>query len=177
MLRIRNRVTGIVGVDWVDWLRRMWDMRVLHRPPTDDQSPVTVDGSIQRTGDVEERNPSLVAALHDLDGTMEEAAEDGFRPPSGLAVDNARRLLKSMFQAFPRRYEIYPTPDAEVAIDAHGGPGASVIVLCESDGGALCLVNIGDCQRRARYSAADTLPDGFVEEALLELQAFGSRPR
>ena len=108
---------------------------------------------------------------------MEEAAEDGFRPPSGLAVDNARRLLKSLFQAFPRRYEVYPTPDAEVAIDAHGGPGASVIVLCESDGGALCLVNIGDCQRRARYSAADTLPDGFVKEALLELQAFGSRPR
>lgn len=96
----------------------------------------------------------LVDALADLNGTVAEAREEGFEPLSEVAIGNARRLLESLFELLPKRCEVYPTPDAEVAIDIPGKPGSSVIVLCASDGAVLCLVNLAGDWRRARYSSA-----------------------
>lgn len=70
---------------------------------------------------------------------------------------------------------MYPTSDGEMAIDARGGPGRSVLLLCDSDGGALCMANMKGAHRRARYSDTDRLPDGFVKEALDELKQYGRR--
>lgn len=108
-------------------------------------------------------------ALQDLHEITNEATEEGFLPPSDKALNNAARLLNEMYAISSRRYEIYPTPDGELAIDAPGGFGRSVILLCDSDGGALCLVNMNGKHRRARYSSVETLPDGFLREALTEL--------
>lgn len=124
-------------------------------------------GETQVTAD--SQSPELRDALHDLDGVVAEAGEEQFPAPSKAALANARRLLPAMYRISPRRYEVYPTPDGEVAIDAPDGQGRSVVLLCESDGGALCLVNMAGAHRRARYSVADRLPDGFVREALAEL--------
>ena len=115
------------------------------------------------------RHPELRDSLRDLDKVATEAQEEGLPRPSEEAVKNARRLLRAMHRISPQRFEIYPTPDGEVAIDAPGGAGRSVILLCGSDGGALCLVNMGGVHRRARYSDTRRLPDGFVREALEEL--------
>ena len=49
----------------------------------------------------------------------------------------------------------------EIAIDAPGGHGRSVLLLCDSEGGTLCLVNMNGNHRRARYDTTNTLPDGF----------------
>ena len=87
-----------------------------------------------------------------------------------MAFKNAERLLKDMHEIAPRRFEVYPTPDGEIAIDAPDGRGSSIILLCDSDGGALCLVNMNGSHRRRRYSEIDTIPDGFLREALLELE-------
>ena len=111
----------------------------------------------------------LVDAFHDLDQVVEEAGEEGFPEPSGVAVKNAADLLRQMFALSNRRYEIYPTPDGEVAIDAPDGHGQSVLVLCSSSGGVLCLVNMKTEHRRARYASAETLPDGFIRGALIDL--------
>ncbi len=108
-------------------------------------------------------------ALRDLRETEDEAREEGTPPPSGEALESAERLLKEMYTISPRRFEVYPTPDGEVAIDAPGR-GCSVLLLCDPDGGALCLVNVDGAHRRARYSTTRTLPDGFVREALVELE-------
>ena len=117
--------------------------------------------------------PELREALHDLNEAREEAREEEFPEPSEAALRNARRLLRAMYGISPQRFEVYPTPDGEIAIDAPGDPGRSVLLLCDSDGGALCLVNMDDAYRRARYSSADRLPDGFVREALDELKQRG----
>lgn len=118
-----------------------------------------------------ERFPvSLAEALYDLDQVTEEAGEEGFPAPSEKAVQNAKRLLRQMFHLSNRRYEIYPTQDGEVAIDAPDGPGRSVLLLCDSNGGALCMVNLPSGHRRARYFTTDMLPDGFVREALNDLE-------
>ena len=114
--------------------------------------------------------PDLCDALSDLDGVRQEACEDGFPAPSDTAAENARRLLHDMYRILPRRLEIYPTPDGEVALDVPGGPGRSVLLLCASDGGALCSVNMNGAHRRARYSDARELPDGFLRDALAELE-------
>ena len=114
--------------------------------------------------------PELYEALDDLGEVSNEAVEEGFVVPSGKASDNAKRLLTEMYAISSRRYEVYPTPDGEIAIDAPGGPGRSVILLCASDGGALCLVNMNGRHRRARYSSTERLPDGFIREALTELK-------
>ena len=127
---------------------------------------------IEAIGD---QDADLQDALRDLDEAAVEAQEEEFPIPSDVALANARRLLPAMYKGFPRRFEVYPTPDGEVAIDAPGGRGRSVLLLCDSGGGALCLVNINGKHRRARYSDTNVLPDGFIREALDEL-AQGGEP-
>lgn len=125
---------------------------------------------VQRGQDFSWLGGAFNDALQDLQEVNHEAVEEGFLPPSDKAMDNAERLLKEMYAVSSRRYEIYPTPDREVAIDAPGGHGRSVILLCDSNGGALCLVNMNGKHRRARYSSTEILPDGFLREALTELE-------
>lgn len=115
----------------------------------------------------------LRAALHDLEGAEEEAREEGFLQPSAQAIDDARRLLGDLYRLRACRMETYPTPDGEIAILVPGGRGQSVLVLCASGGEVLCLVNLNGEHRRAKYSSAATIPDGFVTEALNELDASG----
>ena len=121
--------------------------------------------SIDSSWDVE-----LTEALYDLQNARDEAREEGFPVPTDTALQNSEILLKEMYLISPRRFEVYPTPDGEIAIDAPGGPGRSVLLLCGSEGDALCLVNMSGDHRRARYSTTEALPDGFVREALTELE-------
>ena len=115
------------------------------------------------------RDPELRDALHDLDGAIAEACAENFPAPSEAALMNGRRLLQAMYRISPRRFEVYPTPDGEIAIDAPGGQGRSVLLLCDSNGGALCSVNLNGAHKRARYPDAGLLPDEFVGGALAEL--------
>ncbi len=127
------------------------------------------DGALWFRGEAFKRMAELNDALCHLNDTAAEAQEEGFPIPSEAALTNARRLLKAMHGITSRRFEIYPTPDGEIAIDAPGGPGCSVILLCGWDGGALCLMDMRGAHRRARYSDMRHLPDGFIREALGEL--------
>ena len=115
----------------------------------------------------------LAAALRDLDEILDEAREEDFPEPGEAALHNAKRLLREMYAISQRRFEIYPTPDGEIAIDAPDNRGSSVLLLCDSGGGALCLVNMKGKHRRARYSTTETLPDGFIREAMAELSRQG----
>ena len=117
--------------------------------------------------------PEPCDVLRDLDEATAEAHEEGFPLLSDSALANARRLLPAMYELSPCRFEVYPMPDGEIAVHSPAGSGSSVLVLCEPDGGALCLVNMNGAHRRVRYSDADLLPDGFMREALAELQRRG----
>ena len=108
-------------------------------------------------------------ALGDLRNATDEASEEAFPFPSDVALANADRLLREMHRISPRRYEVYPTPDGEIAIDAPGEHGRSVLLLCNPEGGALCLVNMNGDHRRARYVTTERLPDRFLRDALAEL--------
>ena len=122
------------------------------------------------TSDDPLNNIDFRAALEDLRRVTNGAVEEGFPMPSSKAQSNAERLLEALYKISPRRFDIYPTPDGEVAIDAHESYGMSVVVLCDGNGEVLCLVNMGERRRYARYSTTDKLPDGFIREALIELK-------
>ena len=112
----------------------------------------------------------LTDVLQDLCEATDEAREEGFPFPSDKAKINAERLLKKMYDISPGRFEVYPTPNGEIAVDAPSGKGKSVVVFCDSEGRALCMVNMSGEHRRARYSNANRLPDNFVRNALAELK-------
>ena len=112
----------------------------------------------------------------DLRSTPDEAKDEGYPQPTQRALDHAERILRRMDMMVAARLEVYPTPDGEVAIVAPGGPHRSVMVLCGANGGALCMVNMDGAHRRARYSTAACLPDGFLREALHELAPCGMKP-
>ena len=116
-----------------------------------------------------DNNIELTAALNDLHNANEEAREEGFPIPSDIAIRNSEELVKNIYEIFPKRFEVYPTQDGEIAVDIYNGKGSSVILLCDSVGEILCMVNISGNSRRAHYSQIDQLPDGFVREALNEL--------
>lgn len=115
----------------------------------------------------------LAHALRDSGEVRDEARAEGFPTPTDLAIKNANRLLKDVYRLSRHRFEVYPMPDGEIAIDASDGQGSSVLLLCDSEGGALCLVNLAGKHRRARYSSTYALPDVFVREALAELEPKG----
>ncbi len=110
----------------------------------------------------------LSEALMELQLATSEAIEEEYETPSVLALTSAGRLLREMYTISPQRLEVYPTPDAEIAIRALA-PRRSIIVLCESDGGALCLTNLDSGLRRQSYADANDMPDEFLKDALIEL--------
>ena len=110
----------------------------------------------------------LSAAAADLAEVEVEALEEGFPRPTRLALETAERLLRDLYSLSPRRYEVYPMPDGEIALPG-GARGRSVVLYCEPQGGVLCLVNIEGAHRRAAFDDAALLPDAFVREALEEL--------
>ncbi len=116
--------------------------------------------------------PELNDALEDLRECQDEAREQDFPIPTETALNNAERLLKTMFNILPRRFEVYPMPNGAITIQASKAPKIAISVLCEPDGGALCLVSAPDHSRRAWYSTANILPDGFLYEALSALGQF-----
>ena len=111
----------------------------------------------------------LEEALQELATVMADAEEEGIDVPSQTARTNAERLLKAMYRISPRLYGVYPAPDGYVAIDARGINDRIAVVMCGSAGEALCFATIDGDSRRARYSTARELPDGFIREALAAL--------
>ena len=111
----------------------------------------------------------LANALRDLDELNDEAAEEGIEPPTESAIANANRLLRAIYDILPRQYLVELLPEGIIAITVPGGFRRSVMLLCESDSGALCSVNMNGKHRRKRYAHADQLPDRFLSEALSEI--------
>ena len=111
----------------------------------------------------------LANALRDLHEMNDEADEEGIPPPSESAVANADRLIRAIYDILPRQYLVELLPEGVIAITIPGGFRCSVMLLCESEGGALCSVNMNGKHRRKRYPHANQLPDRLLREALSEL--------
>lgn len=158
------------GTDRVDVIRVYRDSDATVSDGLVDAFRDFVKAAQEREFHIELLPAPLAAAQQELAEAAAEAQEEGYPVPSELAFANARRLLPAISRLSPRPMSVYPTPDGEICIDLFGGFGRSVLLLCESGGGALCLVNLDQEHRRARYDTVRTLPDGFVREALAEME-------
>jgi len=118
----------------------------------------------------------LRAALHDLRESVAESQEEGFTPPSIATFASAERLLCRIYQIGPRRFEIYPTPDGEIVVDAPCGFGRSMLLLCQPNGTTLCMVNMDGEHQRKRYDNLTEWPDDFVQTAVKSLTTPNESP-
>lgn len=110
-------------------------------------------------------------ALQELEDVDRRVEENALTLPSVQAHSNARILIPRLCRLYPRRLSVYPLFDGEIAIEATVASRHSVLLSCEPDGSVLCLVNIRQRRRRAKYDSASELPDRFIGDALLELGA------
>ena len=112
---------------------------------------------------------TLCDAFADLQDVVEYACEEGFPIPSKSAINNAERLLREIHSISSLHLEVYPTPDGEIAIHTPNSHGRSVLLLCDSAGGALCLANLESEHHRKSYPTVDALPDKFLRQALTDV--------
>ena len=115
------------------------------------------------------KEEDLADALRDLQEINDEADEEGMQPPSELAIANADRLIREIYDILPRQYLVELLPEGVIAITVPGGFRCSVMLLCESEGGILCSVNMNGKHQRKRYTHVDQLPDRFLSDALSKL--------
>ena len=113
----------------------------------------------------------LLDILNDLWSVPEEASAEGFPIPPERMLSSVAHLLRTMFDILPWRFEVYPNEDHEIEIDVPNLRGSSVVISCDSKGGALCTVNILGNHRNKWYDSIVSLPDNFLREALIELTA------
>ena len=103
-----------------------------------------------------------------------EAVDEGFDQPPAEALAGAKRVLRRFPFLHGLDTDIYPTPDAEVAILASGSrPRSSVLLQCDGDGQVRCSVSLDGRHRRALYDkeSFSELRDDFIAAALAELGA------
>ena len=114
----------------------------------------------------------LTSAIADVQRVTQWAREDDCEIPTPFAQSNAEQVLRDMYRIVPRRVDVYPMPDGEIALDARWIRGSSVIVLCEPAGSLLCLVNVDGRREHKRYpSVVSMRSDLFLESALHELES------
>ena len=125
------------------------------------------------TVNIEDRpvTKDLAEAREDLLRVFQEAEEEGYPPPTELAFNTAARLLTTMYAISPRRFEVYPTSDAEIAIDTAPRPGVSLIVLCDSDEEVLYLLYIDGYQESERFRSVNDLSLEVLRRLLSDTSA------
>lgn len=114
-------------------------------------------------------NTHLNEALQELDSVDRHLEENALPLPSAEARSNARTLIPRLCRLYHHGFAVYPLFDGEIAIEATVASRHSVLFSCEPDGSVLCLVNIRQRRRRAKYHDASELPDRFICDALTEL--------
>ena len=111
----------------------------------------------------------LVQALKSLADIEADALSMDHAAPGQEVVKEAKRILRGMYEYLPRQYNVSSMSEGRIGIDAYGGFGRSMLLICEPGGTALCIVTIDQVSRRARYGDSGFLPDDFVKEGLRQL--------
>ena len=109
----------------------------------------------------------LDEALSDLDDLPKFAAEEEVQPPSAIATENARRILKEIVPSFPRFYGVAPWGEGVVTMRPDHAP---VNIFCNADGSVSVFVNHADEGMHEWH--APTLNDAvmtFIRKAMEEL--------
>ena len=94
---------------------------------------------------------ALENAETELASVVEQAMDDGYPVPPQDQIEQAGYLLREMFAMARGDYSVYPTPDAEIAIDLTNDD-ISIIVFIHRDGAAGCFVDTDHSQEQRLVS-------------------------
>ena len=108
-------------------------------------------------------------ALESLDDIASDAHEMGYSVPEVAVVDEAKRILLEMHGYRTATFDAYSMSEGRVGIGVHGEFGRSMLVVCEPERTALCVVTVNRKSRHARYDDSSFLPDDFVRQGLRQV--------
>lgn len=132
---------------------------VFKTPPPPSSQEETPSGSL-------DREILLGEALDKLAGVVAQAAKDGYPVPSQDQVEQAERLLQGAIRIGPVGYDVYATPQAEIAID-FTTDDFSIALYSKRDGSSECFVDKGGTsQSHAWYRNSDEALGAFFQDAL-----------
>lgn len=112
---------------------------------------------------------SAVAAM--FEGFVDDALEAVQGVPSDEVITELRRIVTAMYLRWPcEHYDVYAMDSQTAAVEIQRSPGEGALLLvCEPEGQALCIVTVKSVSRRARYQDSQMLPDGFIADGMREL--------
>ena len=113
---------------------------------------------------------ALENAETELASVVDQAMDDGYPVPPQDQIEQAGYLLREMFAMARGDYSVYPTPDAEIAIDLTNDD-ISIIVFIHRDGAAGCFVDTDHSQSNAWYRNFKEVLGAFLKDALAKHQS------
>ena len=112
------------------------------------------------------RPTNLDEALMDLAMISHDAEEEGIPVPSPQLLEVAEQVLKALCAVDQRRYSVYSTLDGHVELDAQAPFGSKIVVTCDANGTARCIVYEEGVFEIQKYENPFDIPDAFVRAAL-----------
>ena len=121
----------------------------------------------QRVVQTPSRRPTkLDEALMDLALISQEAEEEGIPVPSPQLLKVAEQVLEALYAVDQRRYSVYSTLDGHIELDAQAPFGSKIVVTCDANGTARCIVYEEGAFEIQKYENPFEIPDAFVRAAL-----------
>ena len=122
--------------------------------------------------DIEIRKHTVIAdsAKQMLREMQAESRQEGFPEPSLKSAINAQYMLEYFNRRLlPSEADVYSTSDGEIAISISGGYRRGLLLLFGADGSALIMLTIDGIHRRVYYDNPPRKLDGFLQDALHDL--------
>ena len=104
-------------------------------------------------------------------GLEDDAADAGNSVPAENVINEAKRIVTGLGSYLPDSTDVYTMEGGKIAVELFGTTGRGFLLVCEPNGGALCVVTVDGKSRRARYETSTILPDGFLREGLLGVRS------
>ena len=127
-------------------------------------------GGIAEHAEIDQTQDQGIAdAIACLDDIASDAHDMGYQVPAVGVVAETRRILQEMHKYRSASYDAYSMSEGRVGIGVDGEFGKSMLVVCEPEGTALCVVTVNRVSRHARYDDSSFLPDDFVKQGLRQV--------
>ncbi len=111
----------------------------------------------------------LADALHKIDRAEATALENDLPIPSTRMLEDTRVLLRRLYEAYPRRYMVYPSISGDMVIYACPEYGRSIMIVRRADGRARCSVRVPEKPKPVDCRGEGTIPGDALRKVVAVL--------